>query len=251
MRPHPRECLGTKDPGPSSRAFRTAMPHADHSMRSVVSDPNLQGLASDCQCPSEPLLVPRSGAGATEKAVAPVACDCDDRRMCALDHIVEGSIPALQQPSSMTCWATVSTMLLSWKDQNTYPIVEVMNRAGVKWRDKFTRNQGLSGAEKNDFLQVVGLRGEPPATIAPEGFSHLLRRHGALWVTTDEHAAPEQFSVHARVLSGIVGDGTPAGTQMLLTDPADGRFSHETYGNLILKFEALGRLPLRIQIVHF
>jgi papain like cysteine protease AvrRpt2 len=38
-----------------------------------------------------------------------------------------------------------------------------------------------------------------------------LREHGPLWITADEDPSAK-FSVHARVLIGLRGDGTPDGT---------------------------------------
>ena len=44
-----------------------------------------------------------------------------------------------------------------------------------------------------------------------EAFELLLGQHGPLWITADEDPSAH-FSVHARVLIGLRGDGTPDGT---------------------------------------
>jgi len=52
------------------------------------------------------------------------------------------------QPSSDTCWATVATIMMSWRDKVSYTIVAVMKKAGPAYENKFASNDGLSGRGK-------------------------------------------------------------------------------------------------------
>src|SRR5881227_3905574 len=40
----------------------------------------------------------------------------------SISFAVEGDVPAIAQPKSMACWATVTTMNMSWKNQQSYSI---------------------------------------------------------------------------------------------------------------------------------
>ena len=43
---------------------------------------------------------------------------------------VRGDVPAISQPKSMACWATVTTMNMSWKDQQSYSIEAATDSLG-------------------------------------------------------------------------------------------------------------------------
>jgi hypothetical protein len=156
----------------------------------------------------------------------------------------------------MTCWATVATMMVSWRDQMGYPITAVMDMAGPAYRAKFDANGGLSGAEKGAFLAALGLQAEPPMDYAVEGLLGLLQTYGPIWVTTDEDPS-EGFAVHARIVTGMVGDGTVDGTMLRVVDPAGGRRYQESFRAFGDKFDEVARGDMRDggefrpQVVHF
>ncbi|WP_258389042.1 papain-like cysteine protease family protein [Paenibacillus spongiae] len=54
-----------------------------------------------------------------------------------------------------------------------------------------------------------------------DGIEYLLKLYDPLWATTDEDPTAN-FSIHARIISGISGDGTPDGTLLRIIDPAGG-----------------------------
>ena len=105
----------------------------------------------------------------------------------SFDINVPGTVPALAQPSSNTCWATVTTMMVSWRDAQSYSIADCMDAIGSEYRTKFDNDEGLHSAEKPVFLMVVGLVGEQPISYTVDGFRNLLEQYGPLWVTTDEN----------------------------------------------------------------
>jgi hypothetical protein len=165
-------------------------------------------------------------------------------------------VPALTQPSDMTCWATVATMMISWQDSVSYDIPTVMDRAGAIYRSKFDTNKGLRGSEKQPFLDVLNLRSEPPQDYAVVGMQRLIGNYGPLWVTTDE-SPDEHFAIHARIVTGMTGDGSADGTMLTIIDPADGQVHTESYNNFTQKFDRVAfddmntSSDFRVQVVHF
>src|SRR3954449_12424834 len=87
-----------------------------------------------------------------------------------IDYAVPGVVPKLQQPSDNTCWATAATMLLSWKDQKSYPIKTSAEKAGAQYAKMFDDDQGLDRAKKPAFLRALGLKTEAPQNYTVEGW---------------------------------------------------------------------------------
>jgi len=171
----------------------------------------------------------------------------------AIDYTVPGLVAPIAQPSGMTCWATVTTMMMMWREQASLAIPAALGRVGTAYVTKFTNNQGLTAAEKATFLAAAGLAYEYPQSLTAAGWEGLLRRYGPIWVTTDENPGAG-FSIHARIMTGIHGDGTAAGTSIDIVDPAGGRTYKENFGAFLTKYEAEAmdpKQPLRIQIVHW
>ncbi len=173
-----------------------------------------------------------------------------------VNYTVPGQFFNIQQPKTNACWATVATMLASWKQQTKRKIPDVLDGAGPLYRQLYEANVGLSSSEKPGFLTAVKLFAEPPATYTADGLMSLMKVHGPLWVTTAEPGGAK-FSIHARVLTGIMGDGTGDGTTLLIVDPDDGQTHSETLSNFTKKMETLAKSDYgvgadpRPLIVHF
>lgn len=165
-------------------------------------------------------------------------------------------VPILAQRSGMVCWATVATMMAAWKEASSLTVEQVMDRAGAMYRDRFEHNRGLRGQQKPDFLRSLGLLSEPPQSYSVAGMRQLLDTYGPLWITTDESPGTD-FAVHARIATGMSGDGTVDGTKLQVNDPAGGRQYTETFRTFMRKFEELaaGDIAIdgefRVQVVHF
>jgi papain like cysteine protease AvrRpt2 len=178
------------------------------------------------------------------------------RQATLIDARAGGTIPVLKQPTSMTCWATVATMLYSWKNNRSDSIPSTLGKIGSTYLELFKRNQGLSSSDKAGFLFSMGLKAEAPQNYTAEGWAALIRQHGPLWVTTNE-GTQKSFSIHARVMSAIFGDGSASGTSVIVYDPADGQVHTETFGIFARKFEDVARGDLggagdlRPQVVHY
>lgn len=169
-----------------------------------------------------------------------------------LDYAVPGDVPALAQQSGMACWATVFTMLQSWKSRASMSVETALGKVGQKWVTLFRNDTGLTSAQKVEFVAAAGLVAEPPQSYSVEGWEQLLRTYGPLWVTTDE-APGANWAIHARVITAIQGDGTPEGTAFSIIDPAGGRQYKEKISVFVPKFEEeviqTGRM--RIQVLHW
>lgn len=182
-----------------------------------------------------------------------------------VDASAPGIVPALKQPSSLTCWATVATMMYSWKNNQSVDIPTALAAIGDTYLSMFRQNKALSGADKPGFLLSASLKAEAPQNYTIDGWANLINQFGPLWVTTNEGTlssgcgTDQQFAVHARVLTGIFGDGTPDGTSMVVMDPGDGQQHTETVSTFVQKFEDVARIDqcsdtnadLRPQVVHY
>ena len=177
------------------------------------------------------------------------------RGLSAVDYTVPGIIPTLRQPTGMVCWATVATMMISWRRQQSIPIETAMAQVGAKYAEKFRNNQGLAASEKEPFIRATGMTFRYPQSLSIAGWENLLRTCGPVWVTTDEDPS-SGFAIHARIMAGIHGDGTPEGTTLDIYDPGTGTQYTERFSDFLRKYEeeviATGKhWSGRIQIVHW
>ncbi|WP_431689114.1 papain-like cysteine protease family protein [Hahella sp. NBU794] len=174
------------------------------------------------------------------------------RSFSAISYDVPGNFWVMAQPSGMTCWATVFTMLKSWRSQRQLTIEQALATVGERWVNIFRANGGLAGDDKPTFISTSGLVAEPPQSYSLEGWEGLLRNYGPVWVTTDE-APGEPWAIHARIITGIHGDGTPENTKFKIVDPAGGRRYEESIAVFIPKYEEEVRRTgyMRIQVVHW
>ncbi len=173
----------------------------------------------------------------------------------AISYTVPGLVAPLRQPSGMVCWATVTTMMISWRRQQSLSIETAIGDIGQTWLQKFRNNQGLAADEKIPFLQAAGFQFEYPQSLSIVGWEQILRQYGPIWVTTDEDPSVG-FAIHARIMSAIRGDGTPDNTFLTITDPARGNQYQEKFSDFLRKYEDEVRTSGdnwsgRIQIVHW
>jgi len=89
---------------------------------------------------------------------------------------VGGIIPALQQPSENTCWATSAAMMISWKQQASLTIRDAISSAGRTYLNMFDTDRALGGDDKPDFLQALSMIGEPQASQPPQFYIDLMKR---------------------------------------------------------------------------
>jgi hypothetical protein len=175
----------------------------------------------------------------------------------AVSYTVPGLVAPEAQPSGWTCWATVYTMLLNWKTGSSHSIEQAVGAIGAQYAEKVRRDRqqpshinGLGAAEKNAFLQGSGIQWEYPQSLSIDGWLGLLQNYGPIWVTTDEDLS-QSGGIHARIMKGIQGDGTPTGTNLQIIDPAGGREYLERFDAFERKYAFGDAADGRIQIVHW
>jgi cell wall-associated NlpC family hydrolase len=188
----------------------------------------------------------RAALGPRRSRCAPV------RGLAAIDYTVPGAFNPLAQPSANACWATVYAMLLQWRRQESMRIEDAVAGVGQRWLEIFRADTGLMSSDKPDFLAAAGLVAEPAQAFSVGAWEQLLRNFGPLWVTTDE-APGKAWAIHARLIIGIRGDGTPEGTSFTIVDPAGGRQYQESVADFVPKYEAEVRRTgyMRVQVVHW
>ncbi len=174
------------------------------------------------------------------------------RAFNSISYDIPGNFWVLAQPSGMACWATVFTMMKSWRSQREMTIEQGVGTVGQKWVDIYKADTGLMGDDKPTFISSAGLVAEPPQSFSIEGWENLLRNYGPVWITTDE-APGAAWAIHARIITGIYGDGSPERTCFKIVDPAGGRRYEESIAVFIPKYEEEVRRTgyMRIQVVHW
>lgn len=158
----------------------------------------------------------------------------------------------LKQPKPNACWATVTTMMVSWKTKQNQSIQNTMNAIDPKYGQMYLADTGLSAADKNPFLNAANLQYRYPQNLSPKGWEQLLKSVGPVWVTSDMNLNGAG-GIHARVLIGIEGDGTDTGTKMIFINPSQGKEDTDTLRLFVKRFEfetAVNKRS-RTQIVHF
>ena len=164
---------------------------------------------------------------------------------------VDGDVPAVAQPKSMACWATVTTMNMSWKNQQSYSIESAMDSLGSDFRKIFDDNTGLAPNRVQDLSDATGMKVEYQACETPDSILRLLQNYGPLVVIDDEDQSPA-FAVHARVIRGIYGDGDVANTYLKIIDPDGGKAYDESFQNFTTKYEAMADAKgWNLQMMHY
>lgn len=168
-----------------------------------------------------------------------------------MDYQIAGDIPVIQQPTSMSCWATSATMMTSWANQQSYAIETVMDMLESDFKSIYDEDTGLPVGRNQDFASATGMQIEYPTCDLPEVIETRLMAHGPLLIIDDEDDS-ENFALHARIVTGISGDGTPENTSLTIIDPGNGTQYQETFETFTSKYEqAAGVQDLTIQMMHY
>ena len=111
---------------------------------------------------------------------------------------VSQSVSPLKQPTSMSCWATVYAMLISWKNGHAMSIDEAVSLLGEPYKRYLKEDRGLPGGQELAFVKAAGLRADPPADYELSYFREQLAKKGPIWITTGNGLLS-----HARLLVGV------------------------------------------------
>jgi hypothetical protein len=153
-----------------------------------------------------------------------------------LPYHVPGIFETIAQPSSMVCWATVFTMLKSWKEQDSYEIDAALVTVGEQYVDLFNSNSALATSQFLPFLSSAGIQHLAPQNLTIDGWLQRLKTSGPIWVGTMNSTDPGA-GLHSRLIRGMTGDGTPGATYFEIIDPDGGREYDEALPVFIKKYE--------------
>jgi hypothetical protein len=160
-------------------------------------------------------------------------------------------IPVIAQPKNMACWATVATMLFSWKDKVCYSIETAMDSIGQEFRQIYEDNTGLFPDKIESFANASGVTIEWPVCGTPESILGLLKDYGPIIIIDDEDPSTA-FCIHARMITGIFGDGTSEQSFVRIIDPAGGQTYDEPFNIFESKYEEMAAARgWTIQIMHY
>src|SRR5438067_6170927 len=136
--------------------------------------PKKSGSVSAAGSPPPPAAA-TNGKAATKSLRSFPFFDSPARTFATTTYRVPGIVPPIRQPTSMVCWATVTAMMVGWRDGQSSAIETVLGNIGQVWLDKYNANQALNENDVAPFLAASGLQGEPPMSFSIDGWTQLLR----------------------------------------------------------------------------
>lgn len=122
---------------------------------------------------------------------------------------VWNEVPLVAQLTGMSCWAAAAAMIVGWRERTPVDAEDVATGAG-RWAEY---REGLHPDDIDALAQKWGLSIEQGGSWSVERMRRLLEDMGPLWLG---EASP---GLHAIVVTGIHGDGTPDGTRVRVADP--------------------------------
>lgn len=122
---------------------------------------------------------------------------------------VDHYVPLVAQCTGMSCWAAGAAMLIGWRDCIAVKGEEVARGAG-RWAEF---EQGLAPHDIESLANTWELKAETARTWTVPELARMLERSGPLWIG---EADPE---LHVVVITGLSGDGTVDGTDVMIADP--------------------------------
>jgi GH24 family phage-related lysozyme (muramidase) len=189
-------------------------------------------------------LFARADAPAPAAATAPAV----SASMGAVNYTVPGLVAPLQQPSPMTCWATVIAMMTSWKRQQSISPRDAIAPAGAEFLQKFDAGQPLDSGSAGRLYQALGLVAMQSLNPSIDGWDQFLRLYGPLYV---DIGYPQVSTTHAVIVTGISGDGTPDGTTITYVDPAIGSVVNRKFGDFLANYETQAAVDWPYVITHW
>ena len=180
----------------------------------------------------------------------PVAQSLFARPFAAVNFDVPGAFQHLQQTNTMLCWATTASMMLAWRDQTNYGHRTSAERAGATYTAMFDGNQVLGKGQVGGFANALGMSVRAQTSWSPETMAQFMADHGPLWVFGDQDMV-NNFLLHARIITGIHGDGTGAGTMLTISDPLQPGPIQESFDRLMQRMSAPDANWYESSVVHW
>lgn len=167
-------------------------------------------------------------------------------------HIVPGKKVIIGQPSNMTCWATVYTMMRSWREGKKFAIAEALEKPGKQYVEMFKKDRSLPPAQFRDFWTRGGLTVRGNAIFKDYIWYDFLKTHGLLAVGTSSAISLVQ-GLHLRVMEGINCKGVPTDCYYFI----DSGWGGVKYAERAFDFESKYSLAMAIgggahwQVAHY
>lgn len=154
-----------------------------------------------------------------------------------VSYVVPGLFAPVRQPSGMSCWAAMYTMMLSWKDQMSYGIQDAVANLGDPYPKILKDDTGLPITENRRLAERAGMQAEYLVNPSAQGWEQLLRDHGLLWTSFAWQVTKATGGVvsgrHIIIVYGIKGDGSLDGTVIYYADPSDGNKHIESFAEFV------------------
>ncbi|HEV7333152.1 MAG TPA: papain-like cysteine protease family protein [Flavisolibacter sp.] len=175
--------------------------------------------------------------------------DCRENE-CVYYRVKDSLFP-LKQPTRNSCWATVLTMLLSWKEAKELTIEEVVKRFGGKYEQlyKDSETKGIAIDDEIALYEQAGLGIMRQLNPSIDGWAYYLEEYGPLSVTIDARP-PYGGTIHAILVTGIYGKKDGSKTKISYIDPLTGKEQLQDFMGFMKMYEAKYSVDWKIQIIH-
>lgn len=178
----------------------------------------------------------------------PIAFLRKEKSLHADFNIYYPALQKIKQPDSMSCWAAALTMLYSYKwNRMNLDIAATLKPLGEVYLTIFQNGSGIKPAQEIALYRAAGLKVIQGRNPTIDYWKDLLQKQGPLSITVD--ADPGKGYIHALVITGLKGDGSPGKTEVTYIDPASGIEADITFMEFIKLYEGSANWPL--QIIHW
>ncbi len=171
----------------------------------------------------------------------------------ALDVHIDPPLSPVNQLSNLVCWAAGGAMMRFWQVRTTSTVEDVLDSFGGDWRTKYDNNQGLSPAEFRAFMSNLNVVEEGPQSFTPQGIARLLNSGPLLTIGDD--GIDNNLVVHVRIVTGITGDGSADGTEVIVADSAadsaTGLVAPMTFVQFAKNIESSDSVNTGLGVFHF
>lgn len=158
---------------------------------------------------------------------------------------VSHTVSPVKQPSTMSCWAASTAMMLSYQRNSSVSIKTLLEEVGEPYKNIFVNNTGISSSDEKSLYNKVGLKVIPGYNLDFNGWYNLLSKHGPLSVTID--ANPPNRAIHAIVVTGAINSSGKQDIQYV--DPATGTQVTKKFLDFVKLYE--GGADWTWQIMHW
>lgn len=178
--------------------------------------------------------------------------DYDQKPATPLMYLVPGKKTVIGQPTMTSCWATVYTMMRSWREGKAFAIEEALEKPGAQYVALYKSGGSLPPGAMRDFWTRGGLTVRGNAFFADYIWYDFLKQHGLLAVGSANVLSPAA-GLHLRILEGMNVTGPVTGWYFII-DPAWGG---KQYGEPAFDFEAKYNLAMTVgpgahwQVAHY